>query len=70
MSGNSEGVAAFVSTKQCRHVRCFIILERNSRNPVGLGRNAICRPKVAEYSNLGLRDETPGVALMRANKPG
>jgi hypothetical protein len=29
------------------------------RNPVGVGIDHDCCPKVAEYSNLGLHDTTP-----------
>ena len=37
-------------------------------NPLGLGSNPVRRPKVAEYSNLGLRDATPSglLALLRS----
>src|SRR5207244_11366691 len=57
---NPEGVAS------CRidlHSGATLVVDRpwstRATTPLGLGSNAIRRPKVAEYSNLGLRGATP-----------
>jgi len=57
---NPEGVAS------CRinlHGAATFVVYRpwstRATTPLGLGSNAIRRPKVAEYSNLGLRGATP-----------
>ena len=66
MGPNPNGVAALRPRMMNNEMSRLCVAANAGRNPVGVAESASASPRVAEYTNPGLRTATPfGVATTR-----